>query len=325
MYLMPVRRALSDYLTRRCIVLCLSCKYPTQQPGPRCAFCKALLVGVKLLQGRFEVTDAIGGGGFSYVYEAWDHKRNCKWALREVRGDIDQAMAQYGKHNFMREFKALKLCRAHPNIVTLFGMFTEMIAGDPDPTDVLILERLDGRPVRDVMLGPAGIAPLPDSYAYKITLDLLSALGCVHANGLVHRDVSWGNVFVDKGGRIVLIDFGGTAPTSATLHTSIVTMGFVAPEADPHNNIDAEIGPATDLFGATKLLYFMLTGDNPAHQQGPLDPAQLRSRFDRPLANLLAKGTHNQPKKRFGSAAKMAEELSKIAAAPIAVGAGGVR
>lgn len=41
-----------------------------------------------------------------------------------------------------------------------------------------------------------------------VTLDVASALACVHSAGMVHRDVKPGNVLFDAEGRAFVADFG---------------------------------------------------------------------------------------------------------------------
>src|SRR5262249_61457767 len=57
--------------------------------------------------------------------------------------------------------------------------------------------------------GPtAGAAPPPPLQAARVGADLLSALACAHAAGVLHRDVKPGNVLIGPDERTVLTDFG---------------------------------------------------------------------------------------------------------------------
>lgn len=98
--------------------------------------------------------------------------------------------------------------------------------------------------------------------------DLADAVAYLHGRGLVHGDISPGNVRCDREGRPVLIDFGlserlvplpGTPDSSGTVAAGASgTLGFIAPEA-----LVGERGPAADLFSLGATLYAAWTGVPP--------------------------------------------------------------
>ena len=98
--------------------------------------------------------------------------------------------------------------------------------------------------------------------------DLADAVAYLHGRGLVHGDISPGNVRCDREGRPVLIDFGlserllpvpGTHDGLGTTAAGASgTLGFIAPEA-----LVGERGPAADLFSLGATLYAAWTGVPP--------------------------------------------------------------
>lgn len=67
--------------------------------------------------GRFVLLRRLGSGGFGTVYEAFDHKRNTRVALKMPHDGADAATL----HRFKHEFRALADL-IHPNLVTLYEL-----------------------------------------------------------------------------------------------------------------------------------------------------------------------------------------------------------
>lgn len=135
---------------------------------------------------------------------------------------------------------------SHPNVVEVFKVERR---GDEL---FLVTEHLPGGDLR-ARVERSG--PLPEAEALAITTDVLAALAAVHASGVVHRDVTPGNVFLDETGRAKLGDFGLAATTGheATFAGTLVT-------AAPEQLTGGVLSERTDVFSAGALLYFLLTG-----------------------------------------------------------------
>ncbi|MGB6580001.1 MAG: serine/threonine-protein kinase, partial [Streptosporangiaceae bacterium] len=106
--------------------------------------------------------------------------------------------------------------------------------------------------------GPRGGATLE-----RIAVATLTALGAVHAAGMVHRDVKPGNVLLGPGGP-VLIDFGLAAvPGMTTMGPSgqaaVGTPAFMAPEQLAAERVTA----AADMWSWAVTMAFAGTGELP--------------------------------------------------------------
>ena len=144
---------------------------------------------------------------------------------------------------------------AHPAIVRLRD-FCDSEAGP-----ILVLEYLAGGD----LVGLAGGAP---SRWLDPVLALIGALDCLHAAGLVHRDLKARNVMLDGGDRARLIDFGSALPIGSAWTSAGTTAAAVAPDrgAEP-------VAPADDVYALAALLHELIHGRPP----GPWQPAAGRT------------------------------------------------
>lgn len=100
---------------------------------------------------------------------------------------------------------------------------------------------------------------------------LASALGYLHANGIVHQDIKPDNILINDDGRYLLSDFGisrkmrSTLQNSAKMYSSSLTLAYAAPErfSDGLNQ-----HPASDIFSFGVMIYEMCTGIVPWNGAG---------------------------------------------------------
>src|SRR5262249_38294299 len=122
----------------------------------------------------------------------------------------------------------------------------------------MVMEYVPGETLR-AMLDRTGALEPPA--AAGLTMDLLSALACAHAAGVIHRDVKPGNVLITPGGMVKVTDFGLAAAfggaDAGTTGQLLGTVGYVAPE---EVGGDGTVSPATDLYATGLVLHELLTG-----------------------------------------------------------------
>src|SRR5947207_6996082 len=181
----------------------------------------SLTSGAKL--GPYEIQSPLGAGGMGEVYRARDTRLGRDVALKI----LPESFAREGDrlHRFEQEARAVAALN-HPNILAIFD------TGQSDGSPFLVSELLEGETLRGALDRGALSSRKATDYAVQIAQGLAAA----HEKGIVHRDLKPENNFVNKDGRIKILDFGlaklaqkATAATSdgATMTSSHTAMGVV--------------------------------------------------------------------------------------------------
>lgn len=192
------------------------------------------------MQDRYELGGVIASGTSSTVYEARDVVTSARVACKVVHADVDPI-------RIAREIAALRLFD-EPGVARLIAH--GLLA---DGRMCIVLERVDGSPF------PGRAAPLPWDALAPVALGLLDTLERLHRCGIVHGDLSPGNVLVDDGGRVTLVDFGSAfVPANEALPAS-ASVPFAAPEL----LVGRAISQASDVYSAGALLVYALCGTLP--------------------------------------------------------------
>jgi len=207
------------------------------------------LVGQTLLE-RYRIDEFLGRGGMAEVYRAWDAKRSVYVALKVLNEDLAEDYVFLRR--FAREARALELLQ-HPHVVRFFGF------EEADDIALLVMEYIDGVTLRRQLKLLGRPLTLPEALA--VLQPVCSALHYAHGMGIYHCDVKPANVFIERGGRVVLGDFGISRLTeSATVTFSTPgTPAYMAPEQCRGEEIDAR----TDVYSLGITAYEMLTLDRP--------------------------------------------------------------
>jgi eukaryotic-like serine/threonine-protein kinase len=200
--------------------------------------------------GRYRIERKIGEGGMGVVYAAATNdsiapSRSRRFAAQGTKPPA----AGCGVKRALRP-------ASHPNICQLYEV------DETDERLVLAMELLAGEPLGAHLAR----GPLPPAEAAAIGLQVLDALGALHARGLTHRDLKPSNLFLTPHG-VKLLDFGLARPITGSLSADTATRltevgaivgtpNYMAPEQVRGDLLDAR----ADLFAMAAILFEMLSG-----------------------------------------------------------------
>ena len=260
---------------------------------------------------HLEIRQKIGQGSFGEVYRAWDPTLEREVALKLLRPR--GRGADELKSAILREGRLLAKIR-HANVVVVHGVAEHRGAIG------LWMELALGRALAEIVADSGPLGPLE---AAAIGIELCRALAAVHSAGLIHRDIKAENIVREKGGRILLVDFGlGLARHELESSGVVGTPLYLAPEV-----VLKESPPSvqSDIYALGVLLFFLVTGSFPvrahnmsslkdAHRQG-MPRTLLDARPDLP-SNFIAatqRALNRTPSRRFESAGQLEQQLAAIA------------
>ena len=213
---------------------------------------------------------------------------------------------------------------SHPNVVQVFDR------GEWDGTYYIAMEYLEGRSLKERIVSDG---PLPISAAIDVTSQILRAIGFAHRRGIVHRDIKPHNVLLAQDGpgepRFKVTDFG-ISRTTASQMTEAGSIVGTAQYLSPEQARGAPVDQRSDIYSVGIVLYELLTGKLPFSGETPLEiamkhlseipraPSDLRPEVSADLDMIVLRALAKDPEDRFGTAAEMERELSRVA------GGGGV-
>ncbi|MGW8782923.1 protein kinase domain-containing protein [Streptomyces sp. NPDC055796] len=217
------------------------------------------LVG-KVLGGRYRVTSVVGRGGMGVVARAVDELLAREVAVKVLRAYTDASESELAHLRTRMEREAQAAARIrHSGVVTVHDVTQER--GLP----VIVMELVDGPSLDDVVTQSGALDPYE---AAAIGAKLMDALDAAHRAGVLHRDVKPGNVLLERGGRVVLTDFGiatmegsdDEAMAKLTRSGQLVgSLDYLPPERAQGR----EPGPASDIWSLGMTLYAAVEGVSP--------------------------------------------------------------
>ena len=230
-----------------------------------------LPIGTRI--GEYEITSILGQGGFGITYKAWDHTLECDVAIKEyfpkqlasrdsdtisIKTTIssDQNAFVIGLKSFVKEAQVLAKFQ-HPAIVPVKRLV------QANDTAYMIMGFVEGESLADYLhVHKNKVDPKTLS---KWTKELLSGLRVVHAQGLLHRDIKPGNVYIKADGGAMLLDFGAarqSAGEASMSVTGLFTAGYSPPEQ--YSDRTTNQGPWSDIYALSATLYRCVKGKKPA-------------------------------------------------------------
>jgi serine/threonine protein kinase len=205
--------------------------------------------------GDYEVhfDGLLGRGGMGSVYRARQRSLDRWVAVKVLDTDRapDPALREAFLQKFQVEIQALSRLQ-DPRIVTIFQ------AGENDGRFWFAMELIEGRTVEQRLFAEGAFG---EGEARRIAGEVARALDVAWRQGIVHRDVKPGNIFLGKDASVKLADFG-LARSPEFARTRITEGNAVActPEyASPEQAEGGATDHRADIYSLGCVLYEMLT------------------------------------------------------------------
>lgn len=271
--------------------------------------------GAGLFAGRYELLGKIGRGGMGTVYRARDTLVGDVVALKML--ELEDSQRGDLLERFRREVRLARRI-SHSHVARTHDL------GEHGGHLFLTMEYVEGEDLQSLLSRERALGA---GRAARIALAVCEGLAAAHAAGVVHRDLKPANVLVEKGGRVVLTDFGiarAMAGEAASRTQGMVgTPMYMAPEQLSGGEVEAR----SDLYAAGLLLYEMLTGEPPFTGDSPMAVAFARLRQPPPdpsgrpgvpetlallVRNCLAREPEERPSGAFEVAAMLRAWLNSV-------------
>jgi len=289
----------------------------------------------KFSLGQYRIFDAIGKGGYGYVFLGRGTTEQQFSAIKVL--PLPKATPELSRR-FMHEIDLQKNLR-HPNLVR----FIE--SGQDGNVNYMVHEFMNGGDVRS-LLRQENILPL-DTTA-SIIAQIARAVQYLHDKGIIHRDIKPANILLSSDGTARLIDLGLATPIDTTRYVSAYQSGedeSGSPSGVLNQQFDSSIlqsgrvagtvdymapdqlrhpthpSPSWDIYSLGCTMYQMLTGTVPFRdgdvkekfraklQSEPKDARIYNQVIPFDVADLLRSMLTPRRKNRIASASAIADRL----------------
>ena len=253
-------------------------------------------MGSTLMNGRYRLEERIGQGGFGTTWRATDELLDMPVAVK-VFSDPDGG----NRDRYLREARGLARFSGEQGIVAVRDYFEQ------DGSFYLVMEYLEGEDLSSY-LERNGAMSLAEALA--LFDPVMETLEHLHAEGVIHRDISPDNLRMLPDGRVKLIDFGSALSVSTAAERGTVTVkpGYAPPEQ--YGDAQTQ-GPWTDVYALAATMYHCITGRKPMdslrrtfHDEMPA-PASLGASIDAGVESALMSALALDPQERVQSVGEL--------------------
>lgn len=266
--------------------------FDTSETLAQTEFGDELLPGTTLFHDCYKITRFINSGGFGITYLATDSLARdvvikecfsstfCRRSQTRVRARSSGTRDHMGKivKSFLNEAQSLAKLK-HPNIVGVHQVFED------NDTAYMAMDYIRGHDLLEII--DENRAELTPDLIVRMTGKLISAVGYIHDNQLLHCDISPDNIFVTPAGEPILIDFGAARRTAAGAVEKYSGLSVVKDGYSPHELYTAggNSGRWSDIYALAASLYHAIAGVAPPNCQSRLAAmAEKRPDLCKPLA-----------------------------------------
>ncbi|MCD8097855.1 MAG: protein kinase, partial [Lachnospiraceae bacterium] len=265
-----------------------------------------------VLAGRYLLGRVLGEGGFGITYIGRDLRLEMKVAVKEYfpvdrvyrKASKSMSVTRYstghttdyekGLKKFLYEARTLARMEKQPEIVTMRDYF------EANGTAYIVMEYVDGITFTELVKERGG--RIPPEELFDLLEPLFGALGAVHRQGVLHRDISPDNLMLEKG-KVRLIDFG--CAREVTVGTETITIALKQGYGPIEQYQGKGQGPWTDVYALSATICYCLSGRKPPQALDRLLndelvwPGELGINITPKQEKALKKGMAVNPEKRY--------------------------
>ncbi len=247
--------------------------------------------GEFLFDGRFELLEVLGQGGFATVWKSWDAEADRLVALKVLHGQYSEDRSR--RRRFFRGARKMAdLIHAH--VVRVFESRL-----DDDGWHFYVMEYLVGGNFEEAVLA----GHLTVWQRLNLMLEVGEALAFAHRQGVIHRDVKPSNILLDSERSAKLTDFDlvRAEDTTGLTRTQAMmgTIQFAAPES---LESAAVAGVAADVYSLGSTAVFAVLGERlPALYYRNPDAVIAELGCRQPLKDVLTRATAFAADERYSS------------------------
>jgi hypothetical protein len=267
--------------------------------------------------GNYRIEERIGRGGMGIVYRGQHLKLPREVAIKSISAsnqrDLRRLRSRFEKEAFVQSQLD------HPGIVKIYDY---IVAAE---IYYIVMEFVEGRSLAQLLEREGGW--LSTQRALDLFEQMLTAIayaqnfvyqdqdGSSH-RGLIHRDLKPANLLITPDDRVKITDFGIVKLVGSEATNTGSNYG--SPEyVSPEQAEGAPLDPRSDIYSLGIILYEMLTGDPPFHDQGgrlsqldivrahiqqqPLPPSQVNPQITPELEAVILRALEKRPENRFAT------------------------
>lgn len=289
---------------------------------------EADLVAGVVLGNRYELLTPVAKGGMGRVWVARAKGGRGFKRLLAVKTLLATDYEESRLEDMLFQEAKFASMIHHPNVVAVEDF------GEHRGVCYLAMELVRGETLLDLIKVTKQIGGLPLKMVVNLLGQVCRGLQAAHdlvdedgnALGLIHRDVTPGNIIVTYGGVAKLLDFGIAKATTSAAMTQVGEikgkMSYMAPEMLMQERIDRRV----DIFAVGVMLYLATTGVHPfrggdggsndvlariVSDKPPMAPSNLTDFYPEALEHVVMKALEKNRGRRYASAEDLLEDLTE--------------
>lgn len=200
------------------------------------------------------------------------------------------------------------------NVVHSYGLESS------DDGPALILEDFGGVPLKNI-IAPGGIKP---DVSLNIAIQIAQALGELHQNHVIHKDIKPSNIIINPDtGQVKITDFGISSLLEREYHPDVLggSLAYMSPEQTGRMN--RAVDYRTDFYSAGVTFYEMMTGQRPFQAEDPMEwvhchiarlpvpPERINPEIPKVVSEIILKLLSKTPEERYRSAYGLKADLER--------------